>query len=137
MSIVEYIAKQPAQRQKLLQDIHEIIIATDKTILAAIELMMGKEMIVYKHSGVMKYALAGTKNYMSLHLMPIYCVTELYDKYKMLLPKANFQKGCINFCDVHEMPLDIVKQLIIDCTSFDLVKFREDYLKRKTTATKK
>ena len=52
----------------------------------------------------------------------------LHSKYKTLLPLANFQKGCINFKNENEMPIEIVRELIIDCSSFDLAKMREEYL---------
>ena len=80
---------------------------------------------------MMKYGLAGTKNYMSLHLLPIYGSKTLHAKYQSLLQKASFQKGCINFNDEDEMPLNIVRELIADCSVIDLVKIREDYLKLK------
>ena len=131
MEIEVYIKSQPVDRQKILSDIHNAIIENDKTVIAKVELMMGKEMIIYKGKGVMKYGLASVKKYMSLHLMPIYGSISLHSKYKILLPLANFQKGCINFNNENEMPLEIVRELIIDCSSFDLVKMREEYLKSK------
>ena len=94
----------------------------------AVEQMMGKEMIVYTSSGMMKYGLASVKSYMSLHVMPIYAAGNLSAKYKLLLNEANFQKGCINFKLADQMPLDIVRQLIADCTGIDLLKMREDFL---------
>ena len=138
MLIEDYIATQTQERQQLLRDIHEIIVANDKTILPIVEPMMGKPMIVYKSKGMMKYALASVKNYMSLHVLPIYGSSKLYDKYKTLFDKANFQKGCINFNNKKEMPLSIVRQLIIDCSSIDLNKIREEYLQsRKAAKVKK
>jgi len=131
MEIEVYINSQPIDRQKILSDIHKAIIENDKSVIAKVELMMGKEMIVYKGKGVMKYGLASVKNYISLHLMPIYGSITLHTKYKTLLPLANFQKGCINFDNENEMPVEIVKELIIDCSSFDLAKMREEYLKSK------
>jgi len=92
---------------------------------------MGKEMIVYKGNGLMKYGLASVKNYMSLHVMPIYGSIKLHSKYKALLNKANFQKGCINFDNEDKMPLDIVQQLIVDCSLLDLAKIKENFLKQK------
>jgi hypothetical protein len=133
----DYIAKQPVERQKLLKEIHEIIIANDKTVTATVEPMMGKEMIMYKGKGMMKYALASVKNSMTLHVLPMYGSEKLINKYKALLVKANFQKGCINFNNEEEMPLEIVKQLIMDCSGIDLVKIREEYLKSKKAKEKK
>jgi hypothetical protein len=126
-----YISKQPAERQTILSDIHKTIIANDKSVIAEVGSMMGKEMIIYKGKGVMKYALSSVKNYISLHLMPIYGSKTLYSKYRTLLPLANFQKGCINFNNMNEMPIGIVRELIIDCSSFDLAKMREEYLKSR------
>jgi hypothetical protein len=131
MEIEVYIKSQPIDRQKILADIHKAIIENDKSVLAKVELMMGKEMIVYKGKGIMKYGLASVKNYISLHLMPIYGSITLHTKYKTLLPLAIFHKGCINFNSENEMPIEIVRELIIDCSSIDLIKMKEDYLKSK------
>ncbi len=57
-----YITQQRPERQKLLTAIHTIIIAGDKTITPVVEPMMGKEMILYKANGMMKYGLASVKN---------------------------------------------------------------------------
>ena len=131
MQISEFIAKQIPERQKVLNDIHSAILEFDKTVDANIVLMMGLEMIVYKGKGMMKYGLASNKNYMSLHLMPIYGSPELHKRYKALLPNANFQKGCINFKSEDQMPMIIVQELIIDCSKIDLLKMKEEYLKGK------
>jgi hypothetical protein len=131
MEVKDYILKQPTARQNVLAKIHAIILEADKTVKAEVEPMMGKEMIVYKGRGSMKYALASVKNYMSLHVLPIYGSNTLHSKYEALLPNASFQKGCINFVNEDDMPLDIIKQLMIDCSSIDLLKIREEYLKSK------
>ena len=131
MDIELYISKQPSARQNILTKIHKIIVESDRSVKAEVGLMMGKEMILYKGKGLMKYGLSSVKNYMSLHVMPIYGSKVLYDKYKAVLHKANFQKGCINFLNEDEMPLDIVQKLIIDCSAIDLLKMKEEYLKSK------
>jgi predicted DNA-binding transcriptional regulator len=125
MSIADYISNQHPARQELLKKIHEIIIREDKTVTAAVEPMMGKEMIIYKAMGSFKYGLSSVKKHISLHLMPIYSSIALYTKYKGLLNKATFQKGCINFRNEEEMPLEIVKQLMNDCSKIDLRAIRE------------
>lgn len=131
IEIEAYISRQPADRKKILSNIHSTIIENDKSVIAEVGSMMGKEMIVYKGKGVMKYGLASVKHYISLHLMPIYVSKTLHSKYRTLLPLANFQKGCINFNNENEIPIKIVRELIIDCASFDLAKMREEYLKSK------
>ena len=131
MDIQTFISNQASDRQSILTKIHNIILEKDKSVEAVIEPMMGNEMIIYKAKNSMKYGLASVKNYMSLHLLPIYGSQPLHTKYQTLLPKASFQKGCINFKDEDEMPYEIVQQLISDCAPIDLVKMREDYLKAK------
>ena len=116
--------------------IHAIIISKDKTIAAVIEPMMGKEMIIYKGKGMMKYGLASVKNYMSLHVLPMYMNTALFSKYQALLPGAAFQKGCINFISAEQMPTAIITRLITDCAAIDLVKIREEQLKERKAAKK-
>ena len=135
-TITQYISAQPADRQNILTAIHTIVAEQDKTVVPVVELMMGKEMIVYKAKGSMKYALASVSKYMSLHLLPMYGSPILLAKFKALLPKAAFQKGCINFKTEDEMPLEVVTKLIADCSPIDLLKIREDYLQQKKEKAK-
>jgi len=79
----------------------------------------------------MKYGLSSVKHYISLHIMPIHGSKTLHSKYRTLLPLANFQKGCINFNNDKEMPIEIVRDLIIDCSTFNLSKMKEEFLKSK------
>ncbi|GAB2810975.1 DUF1801 domain-containing protein [Ferruginibacter profundus] len=139
MTIPAFIATQPAERQELLTRLHEIIIQKDKTVTPVIAPMMGKEMIIYNAPGTFKYGLASVKNYMSLHVLPMYGSPVIYEKYKALLKDASFQKGCINFNTAAEIPLKIVKELIADCAKIDLRALREEQLKAraKKTAVKK
>ncbi len=131
MTISEYIASQPVDRQKILSDLHEVILQKDKTVTAVIAPMMGKDMIIYNAPGTFKYGLASVKQHMSLHVLPMYGNSIIYDKYKVLLTEASFQKGCINFKSKEEIPLKIMKELIAECSKIDLVALREKYLKSK------
>jgi hypothetical protein len=132
MTIPEFISIQPEDRQKLLTQLHEIIINNDKTVTPVIAPMMGKDMIIYNAPGTFKYGLASVKNYMSLHVLPMYGSPVIYEKYKSLLKDASFQKGCINFKNKEEVPLSILKSLIAECAEIDLLALREKYLKSKS-----
>ena len=136
MTIPEFIANQPEERQALLSQLHEIIIQKDKTVTPVIAPMMGKDMIIYNAPGTFKYGLASVKKYMSLHVLPMYGSPVIYEKYKGLLKEASFQKGCINFSSKDEMPLKIVKELIAECSKIDLRALREEYLKSKSKKAK-
>lgn len=131
MEIENYISQQPLERQKMLSVFHAAILKNDKSVMAIIKPMMGKEMILYNCKGTMKYGLSGVKNYVSLHAMPIYGSKKLHQKYQALLPDVKFQKGCINFNTEQEMPLAVFKQLIKDCAAIDLQKMIEDLRKSK------
>jgi hypothetical protein len=131
MTAAAYIAKQPVERRKLLTGIHEAILKYDKTVITVVKPMMGKEMINYESPETFKYGLSSVKNYMSLHAMPIYGSPVLHEKYKKLLPLASFQKGCINFESEMEMPLDIVKLLIQDCSKIDLAAMKKQWEESK------
>lgn len=134
--IKEYISAQPLERQTILSGIHSVILEEDKTVTAEVEPMMGKELIMYKDRGMMKYGLGSVKKFMTLHVLPIYSSKTLHSKYETLLPKAIFQKGCINFENAENMPLGILRELMAECSRIDLVKIREDYLKQKKTKNK-
>ena len=131
MLISKFISIQLNDRQDLLTKIHEIILEEDKTIKTEVKAMIGKEMIVYNASAIFKYGLSSVKNYMSLHVMPMYGSITLYSKYKAILPNAKFQKGCINFKNEEEVPLEIVRQLIHDCSGIDLLAIKESYLNQQ------
>ena len=131
-----FIASQPLDRQVILAELHAIILEGDKTVVAEIAPMMGKEMIVYKSGSAMKYGLAGGKNHMSFHVLPMYASKPIFDKYQGILKKANFQKGCINFEDAEEMPLETIRQLINECSKIDLIKIREEYQKKAGSGRK-
>jgi len=135
--VQEYITAQPPDRQSILSGMHSVIVEGDKTVIPVVKPMMGKQMIIYEDRSFMKYALAGVKNYMSLHVLPMYGSKALFSKYQTLLPAAKFQKGCINFTTAEEMPLEILGQLISDCSGIDLLRIRENYLKEKKQSKSK
>jgi hypothetical protein len=120
MTIPEFLAALPADRQQLMNELHDTIVATDPNVTCSIKPMMGKEMIMYEEGNYMKYALASAKSHMSLHCLPMYMHPELHAKYAALLPDAKFQKGCINFTDDAEMPIATVAALVADCAPINV-----------------
>jgi len=130
MTIEEYLNQQPDDRQAIMRALHNTIIGIDKNVQAAIEPMMGKEMILYKERCYMKYGLASVKNHMSLHCMPIYMNPKLHDQYASYLPHAKFQKGCINFDSAEQMPVQVVSDLITDCAAIDIAAMLEKRKKK-------
>jgi hypothetical protein len=131
MTITEHLDQQETTRQPLIKALHELILKNDTTVEPVVGTMMGKEMILYNDRGSFKYGLASVKDYMSLHVLPIYMNVPLHDKYVQLLPNAKIQKGCVNFKNEAEFPLNIATQLITDCAPIDLIAIRQAYLDSK------
>ncbi len=130
MNVSEYIRSMPSDRQALLTALHETIMTNDPGVSPVVKPMMGKEMILYEERSYMKYGLASTKNYMSLHCLPMYMNPTLHAKYAELLSAAKFQKGCINFTDKAAMPPAIVAALIADCSSISIAAMLENRKKK-------
>jgi hypothetical protein len=132
MTPEQYISGQRPDRIGLLSEIHSIILQEDKMVDAAVGLMMGKEMILYKENNrYFKYGLSSVKQYISLHLMPIYGGSPLHARYRKLLPQAQFQKGCINFVSAADVPPDILHQLFADCARVNITAMLENRNRRR------
>jgi hypothetical protein len=130
MSAADYISQVPAERQDTLTAIHKAILANDPSVIPVVKPMMGKEMILYEQRSYMKYALASTKNHMSLHCLPMYMNPSLHSKYASLLPAAKFQKGCINFTNGEDLPVVVLTELIVECSSIDIAAMLENRKKK-------
>jgi hypothetical protein len=133
MSITEFISGAPGERQPILNALHEAIMANDPTVIPVVKPMMGKEMILYEERSYMKYGLASTKNYMSLHCLPMYMNPALHQQFEKLLPNAKFQKGCINFNDEDAMPVVVVATLIADCSAISIAAMLEKRKNKSAT----
>ncbi len=131
MTIAKFISIQPQDRQDILAKIHLLISTEDKSVESKIGTMMGKEMILYNTPGSFKYGLSSIKKHISLHAMPIYCSIDLHSKYKTLFPKATFQKGCINFLNENDLPLNTLRELLAECSKVDLTAIRSEQLKSR------
>ncbi|MFC0513301.1 hypothetical protein ACFFGT_03780 [Mucilaginibacter angelicae] len=130
MTPSEYIQEQLTEKQALLTGIHNAITGNDASVIPVIGSMMGKQMILYNERCYMKYGLSVVKNHMSLHCMPIYMNPVLHSKYAALLPAAKFQKGCINFSNSNEVPLEIISALITDCSGISIADMLENRKKK-------
>ena len=127
MTPTEYISAQSPERQALLKSIHALILKLNKKITAEVAPMMGSEMIQYKINTYFAYALGSGKAHITLHALPMYMHKPIHEKFSKLFKKAKFQKGCINFKNADEMPLDMAEQFLTDCSKVDLVAIMKKY----------
>jgi hypothetical protein len=130
MTPTQFLASLDPTRKELLSAMHKLILQTNTRVKAEVGEMMGKQMLIYKDRGIFTYALSSVKSHMSLHLMPIYGCAPLHQKHSKLLNKAKFQKGCVNFKSAEEMPLDLTKNLLIDCSAVDMVELMMKFRKK-------
>jgi len=112
MTVTGFLAGQEPEKKKILTGIHEIILRNHPGLKAKIAKMMGKDMIIYEMDEAFVYALSSVKTHMSLHNIVMYSYAPVYAKYSKLLSKAKFQKGCINFKNAEQMPLETVRDFI-------------------------
>ena len=73
-------------------------------------------------------ALANLKNYISLHLLPIYIYPELRIKLDSAGKNLKIGKGCVNFKRAEDLPLDTIAE-IISATSAESYKAKLQSLK--------
>jgi hypothetical protein len=130
MTPKEYIAKQIPERKELMTIIHNTIMDNNKRVKPDVSKMMGHDMIQYKLNGVFMYGLDSGKYHVTLHLLPMYGSPVIYAKYKKLLDKAKFQKGCINFTAEEQVPTKVISSLIKDCAKCEDMII-EMYMARK------
>ena len=118
MTPKEYLDSLPEDRRAILSKLRQLILKSDPLVKEVVGGMMGREMLVYMQGDFMKYALSSMKEHMSFHSMVMYGSSTrfggsgLREKFEKLLPKAKFQKGCINFKNAIQMPLDIAEKFV-------------------------
>ena len=118
MTPKEYIDSLPEDRKEVISKLRQLILKSDPLVKEVVAGMMGREMLMYMQGDFMKYALSSVKDHMSFHSMVMYGSSVrfggggLREKYEKLLPKAKFQKGCVNFKNVIQMPLDVAEKFV-------------------------
>jgi uncharacterized protein YdhG (YjbR/CyaY superfamily) len=73
---------------------------------------IGPKFISFKAGEEWYVALANQKNYISLHLIPIYVFPELKEKLDSAGKKLNCGKGCVNFKKAEQLPLEVIGEII-------------------------
>ena len=118
MTPKQYLDSLPEDRKEVMSKLRQIILKSDPLVREVVAGMMGREMLMYMQGDFMKYALSSVKQHMSFHSMVMYGSSTrfggggLRERYEKLLPKAKFQKGCINFKDAIQMPMDIAEKFV-------------------------
>lgn len=104
MTISDYIEKQPENRQKMIQDIRELIKLTYPNIVET----MDYKMPTYLLDGETLCALASQKQHMSFYIMP----HDLLEGFREELEAYNCGKSCIRFKKLKDEDLELFQRIL-------------------------
>ncbi len=111
-SYSDYLASIPTERKEAVERVWK---AVRESIPAGYTEQISPKYLTFAADGEMYVALANQKNYISLHLIPIYIFPELKAKLDNSGKKVKGGKGCVNFLSAEELPLDIIAQIVGSC----------------------
>ncbi|MEI2272428.1 DUF1801 domain-containing protein [Sphingobacterium sp. ML3W] len=132
MEIEQYISTLSQTEQQAISQFRKVILENDKAVSESFgKFMSNPNAISYNEQGVFKYGLTVAKNYISFHSLVMYSKPQLMDELKSKLPKAKFQKGCINFKSLDEFPESILVDHMQISSKIDFSPVINRYLKKK------
>lgn len=132
MEIEQYIITLSQTEQQAISQFRKVILENDKAVSESFgKFMSNPNAISYNEQGVFKYGLTVAKNYISFHSLVMYSKPQLMDELKSKLPKAKFQKGCINFKSLDEFPESILVDHMQISSKIDFSPVINRYLKKK------
>ncbi|GAA4180916.1 MULTISPECIES: DUF1801 domain-containing protein [Sphingobacterium] len=132
MEIEQYISTLSQTEQQAISQFRKVILENDKAVSESFgKFMSNPNAISYNEQGVFKYGLTVAKNYISFHSLVMYSNPQLIDELKSKLPKAKFQKGCINFKSLDEFPESVLIDHMQISSKIDFSPVINRYLKKK------
>ena len=110
LSYEQYLAALPAARRT---EIERVWASVREHIPAGYTEEIGAKFLSYKAGADWYVALANQKNYISLHLIPLYLFPEMKAKFDAAASKKLKRgKGCINFQRAEELPLEALGEIV-------------------------
>ena len=123
-----------AKERSVLSKFHEAVMKNDSRVKCVIARVMSIEQaLIYQEQDVFKYALAKTKGYFTLHNMIMYAYPEIknvLDDHIKKVKGLKFQKGCINFKNAEDFPLEVFGEFIRKSSQMDFSKIVARYKKK-------
>lgn len=108
-SYEQYLADLPEGRRKEIATVWQVV--RDNIGTGYTEHITSK-FLIYKAGEEWLCALGNQKNYISMHLMPIYFNPALKEKLYSAGKKLKGGKGCVNFVRAEELPLQVLGEII-------------------------
>ncbi len=111
-SFDDYLAGLPADRKDAVKRVWQVV---RENIPKGYTEQISPKFLSFAADGEMYVALASQKNYISLHLMPMYVFPELKAKLDASDKKLKGGKSCINFLQADELPLETIAEVVGTC----------------------
>lgn len=111
-SYTDFIASIPTERKEAVERVWK---AVRESMPAGYTEQISSKYLTFAADGEMYVALANQKNFLTLHLIPIYIFPELKAKLDNSGKKMKVGKGCVNFLSAEDLSLDIIAQVIGSC----------------------
>lgn len=118
MTFDDFIAGLPAERQQPAAQAWQLV---RQAVPAGYTEHIGPKYLEFRAGKDMYVGLANQKNYLSLHLVPMYLTPELQEQLAAAAPKLKMGKGCVNFNKMEELPLEALAELIAATSLADYV----------------
>lgn len=127
-----FLSELSKEEKIAINKMRELIMEIDSNVKEKVgDIMSSKNCFRYEEDGVFKYGLAKTKNHFSFHSMVMYANSNVHDFIEENSNSLKIQKGCINFTDVNDFPLDLFKEFITISASADFSPVVNHYKSRK------
>jgi hypothetical protein len=109
LSYERYLASLPAERRESIDRVWQVV---RESVPAGYTEKITPKYLIFMADDEWYLALANQKNYISLHLIPIYVFPELKAKLDNSGKKLKTGKGCINFKRADELPLETIAEIV-------------------------
>ncbi len=136
-SVEEYLSKLPENRKDSFLEVRKMIndnlsdgfVESVNWGMLSYEIPLEVYPETYNGEPLMFCALAAQKRHLSLYMMSVYQNPEqreiLLNAFDELGVKPNMGKSCLRFTNVKKIPLQILGELISDCTMEEFIKSYE------------
>ncbi len=130
LSFEQWLANAPAERRGVIEQVWKFV---RERMPAGYTEAHTPKFLTYKAGDEWYVALANQKNYISLHLVPLYVFPELKAKLDASEKKVKCGKGCINFLRAEELPLETIGEIV---GAYGAEEFKQHVQRNKSAAKK-
>lgn len=110
----------------------DVILEADTSVKERVgDFMNHKGGLIYEEQEVFKYGLIKAKKYYTFHSMVMYVQPDAWTFIAAQPLDLKIQKGCINFRNIEDFPMDVFERFMQLCASKDFSGVIERY-RRKT-----